>query len=119
MDIHSRIAAALHIASGTLLLLMLAVVTLFFAGFAALLGFDRHAVGILVAFLVAVTGIFAVMLSVAQIVAAICFLRGSPSAKAWLIVLSALALLNFPIGTTAGVYSLWALLRSPPNDQVA
>ena len=48
-------------------------------------------------------------------------LGGSPVGKVLTIIFSVLGLLNIPIGTVVGVYSLWALLREipPPMPSLA
>ena len=42
-------------------------------------------------------------------------LNGSPAGKVITIIFSVLGLLNIPIGTVVGIYSLWALLREIPQ----
>ena len=48
---------------------------------------------------------------IAAIGSAIAFLKGSLAARTPLIIFSIIALFNVPVGTVAGGYSLWALLR--------
>jgi hypothetical protein len=62
-------------------------------------------------------GLFA-LLALVELVAAICYLRGSKGARIWLIVFNVLFLFNFPVGTALGGYCLWALLRRPPDAVV-
>ena len=116
-DVHFRITAVLHIVTGTLLLLVVAVIGLMVAAFGALspsYGVDRElaatvgGVGIL---LVGIAG----SLSIGEIVGAVLLLRGSPTGRAIVIGFSVLSLPIIPIGTATGMYSLWALLRETPQ----
>lgn len=114
-DTHGRIAAGLHIALAVLDLIGLALVALVFGGLAAIVGMgsdhDATAIAALLATILgAVTAVLA-LLSVAELVAAIMYLRGSEGARIWLVVISAFSLLHVPLGTAIGLYSLWALLR--------
>lgn len=114
-DNHGRIAAGLHIAIAVFDLFVLAAVALFFGGMTALLGLGGDpGVATAASFVAAFLGVLTVLLasvSVVQLVAGILYLRGSPGARLWLLVLSAFLLLHFPVGTAVGAYSLWALLR--------
>jgi hypothetical protein len=115
MDTHGKIAAALHIINGLFWLLTLMVVALVFGGVAALAGLDQTADGkavmnVIAGFATVIAGVVA-LVAIAEIVSAILYLQGSAAARIWLVVFSALALLNIPIGTAIGGYSLWALLR--------
>jgi hypothetical protein len=117
MDIHRQIAAWLSIATGALGLLALSAVVLMFGSIAALIGLESNvmatiaSIGLLVASLV---GAFAA----GDVIAGICYLRGSGLAKVWLILSNLLFLFAFPIGTAIGLYSLWAILRTPMLPQV-
>jgi hypothetical protein len=53
---------------------------------------------------------FLLILSLPGLVAGIGLLKYKPWARILSIVLSALNLINFPIGTVVGVYGLWVLL---------
>jgi len=113
MDIHIKIAAALHIACGALTLMVTAVVALFLGGFAALADFDARLLTV-AATLGGVIAFFFVALGLAELIAGVCCLQGSRGARVWLIVFSVLGLFNIPLGTAIGIYSLWALLRERP-----
>ena len=58
------------------------------------------------------------LLSVPGIIAGWGLLAGQSWARILMIVLGALDLLNFPIGTALGIYTLWALLGNPSRVQV-
>ncbi|WP_374352085.1 hypothetical protein [Chitinimonas sp.] len=113
MDIHVKIAAALHIVSAVLGLLLAAFLLLLLVGFSSLLKLSPSEFALLNTFggiAIAVVAVFAT----AQLLAGVFCLRGASGAKIWLIVFSIFSLFNFPIGTVFGVYSLWALLRPVP-----
>jgi hypothetical protein len=116
LDTHTRVAACLHIVLGVLGLLFLLAMGALVGAFGALgpdFGIDRQiaewvgGVGILFIGLVA-------LLPVLEIVGAVLLLRGSDTGRLFTIVFSVLSLVNIPIGTVIGAYSLWALLRAKP-----
>jgi len=114
-DTHGKTAAALHIAMAILDLVLLALVALVFGGVAAIIGLgndhEATAIATLIATIFGMVTALLALFSVAELVAAILYLRGSEGARIWLIVISALSLLHIPFGTIIGLYSLWALLR--------
>jgi hypothetical protein len=114
MDVHGKISAGLHIVSGLFFLLCALVIGLFFGGVAALVehqnGDPQGVLKLLAAFGGFVLGLVA-LFSLAEIVGAICYLNGSEGGRICLVIFSVLALLNIPLGTAIGAYSLWALLR--------
>lgn len=116
MDIHHRAAAILHIVSSVLALCMILVFFLAVSGF-AVFGAGTGASGLVFGFGTVFLGVMAVP-ALADLVAAIAFLRGSATARIFLIVFGALDLLAFPWGTLIGVYTLWALLRKVPAADV-
>jgi len=116
LDTHTRVAACLHIVLAVLGLLFLLAMGALVGAFGALgpdFGIDRQiaewvgGVGILF------IGLFA-LLPVLEIVGAVLLLRGSDTGRLFTIVFSVLSLVNIPIGTVIGAYSLWALLRTKP-----
>lgn len=116
-DVHVRIAAVLHILTGALLLLVLAVIGPIIAAFGALgpsYGVDRDLAATVGGVGIPLVGLFA-LLSIAEIVGAVLLLRGSPAGRMMVTGFSVLSLLNIPIGTVVGIYSLWALLRDSPE----
>jgi hypothetical protein len=117
MDIHTRITAALHIVIGVLGASMMLVFALgtnwighFIAGSA---GGDAALVNFFFGFGSVLAGFFALLLAT-EAIAGIALLKGSPTGRVFTIAFSVLGLLNFPIGTAIGVYSLWALLGKRP-----
>lgn len=120
LDTHVRVAAWLHIALGAIAACAVAVVGLMFGVFgAAAVGASTHGaqagiLGWIAGFGLAV---FLVILAfpVLEIVGGAMLLGGSPAGKVITIVFSVLGLINIPIGTVVGIYSLWALLREIPQ----
>ena len=119
IDTHVRVAAWLHIAMGALAACVLLFVGLAFGAFGAFIvsaAHDRQATGVLA--LIGGVGatflIFFIGLAVLEIAGAAMLLNGSTGGRVLTILFSILSLLNFPIGTVIGVYSLWALLRAVP-----
>jgi hypothetical protein len=116
LDTHTRVAACLHIVLAVLALLFLMAMGALIGAFGALgpgYGVDRQiaewvgGVGILF------VGLFA-LLPVLEIIGAVLLLRGNDTGRIFTIVFSVLSLVNIPIGTAIGAYSLWALLRKKP-----
>lgn len=110
LDNHCKIAAIVHIAMGAFLLLSLAFFMLFFGGMAFLSQADIPFAGWIAGLGAFIVGLF-VLYGAAQIAAAVSYLNGSQVGRTFLIIFSVISLFNFPIGTAAGGYSLWALLR--------
>lgn len=110
LDNHSRIAAITHIILGFLSLLLLACIAIFFRALAEIV---RNAPAVVEFITGAGTIILGVLVALCllQIGSAIAFLKGSLAARTPLIIFSIIALFNVPVGTLAGGYSLWALLR--------
>jgi hypothetical protein len=115
MDIHVKVASALHIVCGAFVLLILASVMIFMGGLAALANLDPHLMAIAATLGGVLFSAFGI-LGAAQIVAGILCFRGSKAARAVLVVFSAFSLVNFPIGSAIGGYSLWAFLRKDQDQ---
>jgi hypothetical protein len=115
---HVRILAILNIVLGGLGMLVGLGVMLFLGGLGAF-GAAAGSVDNPEAFLAfpimgAIGGfVFLIMLifSTPQIIGGIGLLKGQPWARILMIVLSALGLINVPIGTLTGAYGLWVLLN--------
>lgn len=113
---HVRILAILNIAFGALGLLAAVVVLLIFGGIAGIISastIDPNAgiaipiLGVLGAGLV----VLLLVVSLPGIVTGIGLVKFQPWARMVAIVLSALNIMNIPIGTALGVYGLWVLLQ--------
>lgn len=119
IDTHVRVAAWLHIVMGALAVCLLGALGLMAGAFGAVLGAASHGhdEGMVlgaIAGLGAIVFLFVMAFPVLEIVGGVLLLRGSPVGKVLTIIFSVLSLLNFPIGTVAGAYALWALLREVP-----
>jgi len=117
MESHVRILAILRIVAGCLGILVATVALLAFGGLAGLVAAteatrDSQA-WIAVPVLAAVGGALSFLLlvvSLPSIIAGAGLLKHRPWARTLTIVLSALDLLNVPLGTALGIYGLWVLL---------
>lgn len=109
MNSHIRAVAMLHIVFGALGTLTgaIAFIAIMFGG---VLSGDAQAMGILGIVAVFVVTLLTI-LSLPSIIGGIGCLNGRRWGRIVLIVVSALDLLNFPIGTAIGGYSLWVLLN--------
>jgi len=122
IDLHVRVAAWLHVVMGALAVCALLFIGLAFGAFGAFMAsvaHDSRATGVLALFggLGATFLIFFMGLAALEIAGGAMLLNGSAGGRVLTILFSILALVNFPIGTVIGVYSLWALLRQLPAVQ--
>ena len=117
LDTHARVAAVLHIVMGDLsLLVLLAIGALVgaFGAYGASFGVERQLAEVVGGVGLIVVGCF-VLVAILEIVGAVLLMRGSDTGRILTLVFSVLHLLNVPIGTAVGIYSLWALLRTAPQ----
>ncbi len=119
MDTHVRVLGALHIVLGGLGALVGLGLLLFFGGLAGFVGVTAvpHDPDALVAVpILTIIGGFLcfllLILSLPGIITGIGLLKYRPWARILGIVLSAIELLNVPIGTAIGIYGLWVLLSA-------
>lgn len=123
MEQHVKILAVLNIVIGGLGVLAAIIVLLIFGGAAAAALFGNHgssdaAIGAsLVAIIGACVALFLLILSLPSVIAGMGLLKFRPWARLLTLVLSALHLLNIPIGTALGIYGFWVLLR-PETEQL-
>ena len=119
LDTHVRIAAWLHIVMGIIGVGLFVLLGLILGGLgafgAAQANLQPGLVGWIASLGVVFFGFF-IALCVGEIVGGVLLLRGSPAGRLLTIIYSALSIMNVPIGTVVGVYSLWALLREPPRS---
>jgi len=113
MDMHVRTVGVLHVVYAALTLAVIALLALFFSASVALAQAEWPDIAGFAGF-GAVLAVSFVVIAVAQVVAATHLLGGSVSARSRILVFGVLALLNFPLGTALGVYTLWVLLRQTP-----
>ncbi|HSP15571.1 MAG TPA: hypothetical protein VLV78_12535 [Thermoanaerobaculia bacterium] len=111
MEQHFKIVAVLQIVYGAFFLVVGLFLFLVVAGAGALSG-DRGAMLITGTVGLIVGGAF-ILFSIPSIVGGIGVLKRREWGRILTIILSFFHLLNFPIGTIVGAYSLWALFSEP------
>lgn len=115
MATHVKVLGIIHIVIGALGVLGGVIVLLLFGGIAGLVGASGEEGAHIAAPLLGGVGglifLLVVALSVPSLAAGIGLLKYQSWARILTIVLSALHLLNVPIGTAVGIYGLWALLN--------
>jgi hypothetical protein len=116
MGSHIKTLAILHIAFAVVSMLGGLIGFAFFGGLAAFIGvagggFDAGIGSALLGLAGSIIFFFAFVLALPGLIVGIGLLNHRPWARVGGIVLSALELLNVPIGTALGLYGLWVLLR--------
>lgn|SRR5690554_6891248 len=115
MATHVKVLGVLHIVLGGLGILAGIAVLAIFGGVAGIVGASgEEGAHVAVPILGGIGGLvflLAMALSVPGLVAGIGLLAFRPWARILTIVLSAIHLLNVPVGTAVGIYGLWALLN--------
>ena len=108
---HVTVVGALHIGLGALGILTGAFVFALLFGVGLLtLAQDEAAFPILTA-VGGLIALFLVALSVPGIIGGIGLLRWKPWARFLVLILAVFDLLNIPIGTAVGVYTIWVLMQ--------
>jgi hypothetical protein len=114
METHIKVLAVLHIVFGALGTLGAVAVLAVFGLAGTLAGLTHGPGAIYVLPIIGLTGtaLFVVILciSLPGLIAGIGLLKFKPWARVMMIVLSALHILNFPLGTVLGIYGLYVLL---------
>ncbi|MFM1941862.1 MAG: hypothetical protein RI897_844 [Verrucomicrobiota bacterium] len=114
MKNHIQVVAFLHIALGVMSLL--AAIILFsiigLAGGIVISQGEGTAAGIL-GIIAVVLGGFLAVTGLPGIIGGWALLTGRSWGRVLVIILGALGLFNFPIGTAVGAYTLWVLLQEP------
>jgi hypothetical protein len=108
MDQHIKIVGVLQIIYGAFFVLLGIVIFLVVAGIGAL-SRDRDAMIITGTVATVVASLF-VIFSFPSIIGGIGVLKRREWGRIVTIILSAIHLLNFPVGTIVGAYSIWALV---------
>lgn len=115
MESHVKIIAILHIIFGALGLLGALALLLIFGGLAGGVLVSHDADAALAAPLLGGIGtilfIFVLVLSLPGLIGGIGLLRFAPWSRVFMIVLSAIHLINIPFGTALGIYGIWALTK--------
>jgi hypothetical protein len=114
---HVKVLAVLHVALGVLGLVAALFLLLILGGVAGIVGAaagqepDAWVAIPILGFIGTVLFFFLVALSVPGLVAGMGLLSLRPWARILTLILSALNLLNVPLGTALGIYGLWVLLH--------
>lgn len=119
MQTHVRVLGILNLVMGGLGVLAALVILLLFGGIAGFVGaaaeaeagIDAQAAAPILTIVGGAIAIFLLLVSLPGIVAGIGLLHYREWARILTIVLSAINLLNVPLGTLLGVYGLWVLLQ--------
>lgn len=114
LDLHVKIVAWLSIIANALYLVIGASVFFLLVGIGAVAG-DAEAFGIL-GVVGTMVGAFLAVLGVPGVVAGIAILRRAGWGRVVALVLAAIGLLNFPIGTALGAYTFWVLLQKSADE---
>lgn len=109
MEKHINIVAALHIALSVLGILAGSFVFGLFHLIGDFSG-DPQAQQVLSIIARVIVG-FLVLFSIPGLIAGIGLLRRKEWARILTLIMSVISLLNFPLGTAVGVYSIWALVH--------
>jgi hypothetical protein len=110
MEKHITAVAVLHIGLSILGILLGAFVFLLLAG-VGLVSENEEALPVLGIIGTAV-GLFLFVLSAPGLIGGIGLLKRKEWARILVLVVSGLELLNIPIGTAVGIYSIWALVQA-------
>ena len=110
MKQHVTVVAALNIGLGALGVLMAIIAFVVLAGIGLFLIEEPDAMPILT-FIAVIAAGFLLITSVPDIIGGIGLLKRQPWARILVLILSVLKLINFPLGTIVGVYSIWVLMQ--------
>ena len=110
MKQHVTVVAALNIGLGALGVLMAIIAFVVLAGIGLLLIEEPDAMPILT-FIATIAAGFLLIISVPDIIGGIGLVKRQSWARILVLILSVLKLINFPLGTIVGVYSIWVLMQ--------
>jgi hypothetical protein len=116
MRTHIQILAALQIAYAVIGILVALGILLLFGGLAAMVGIsgpadDAAVAAPLLAVIGTVTAGFLALLSVPRLIVGIGLLQRRSWARVLTLIVCAIGLFEFPIGTALGIYGFWVLTR--------
>ena len=116
MKQHLNVAAALNIGLGVVGLVLAIIAFVFLAGIGLISG-DPDAMPVLtiIAF---VAGGFLFIFSVPDIIGGIGLAKRKSWSRILVLILSVLKLVNFPVGTAVGVYSIWVLVQDEATQML-
>jgi len=107
---HITVVAALNIGLGALGVVLAIIAFTVLAGIGLFLIEEPDAMPILT-FIAVIAAGFLLITSVPDIIGGIGLLRRWSWARILVLILSVLKLINFPLGTIVGVYSIWVLMQ--------
>src|SRR5262245_46357391 len=114
MKKHIQIVAALHIALGALSLLgAIAVFVVFGIAGGIVISQGEHQAASILGIRAVARGICLAALALPGIIGGWALFSGRSWGRPLVLVLGALHLINFPLGTALGIYTIWALLHEP------
>jgi hypothetical protein len=113
MEKHVTVVAALHIGLGILGIVVGAFIFILLAGIGVVTE-DEDALTVL-ALVGGAVGCFLFVVSAPGLVGGIGLLKRKEWARILVLIVSGFDLLNIPIGTAVGIYSIWALVQ---NDTI-
>lgn len=114
MEKHITLLGVLHIAHSALGVIAAIIVFTAVAGGGFISG-DYEAMAI-TAIVGSSIALFLIIVSVPGIIGGIGLLKMHPWARILVLVLGFLNLINIPVGTVLGVYSIWVLLKDETRD---
>lgn len=106
---HITVVGALHIGFGIIGLLIALIVFVAVVG-GGLLSGDETAITV-TAIVGTIVALIIVVVSLPGVIGGIGLLRHQSWARFTILILSAISLVNVPIGTAVGIYSLWVLIQ--------
>ena len=114
MQTHIRVLAVLQIVYASIGLLVSLLLLMLFGGAAAIVGFaappsDSIIAIPIIAIVATLAAGFFLVLSLPRLIAGIGLLYQRSWARTLTIVVSAIGLLDFPVGTALGIYGLWVM----------
>lgn len=115
MEKHINVVAALHIGLSILGILVgvFVYIVLFFVGDLS----GDHEARFVLGLIAKILAGFIFLLSLPGIIAGIGLFKRKEWARILTLIVSVLDLVNFPIGTAVGVYSIWALVQPEVVEQ--
>ena len=109
MEKHVTLTAVLHIGYGILGVLFGIVFWMLFIALGVKTG-DAEAIAIL-GFIGRFVAVFSFVFAVPGVIGGVALLKRRPWGRIWTLVLSVILLLDIPLGTALGIYSLWVLVQ--------
>ncbi len=108
---HIKVVAALNIALGALGVVIGIIIAMLLAGFGLFFATeDPNAMAFLM-IIAAIAAGFLLIVSVPDIIGGIGLIKRQSWSRILVLILSVIKLINIPLGTIVGVYSIWVLMQ--------